>query len=44
MHRAGYLLIAALLFGGGPTVEITADRLTRAGRFGAGLGYRDDAG
>ena len=29
---------------GGPTVEITADRLTLTGPFGAGLSYRDDAG
>jgi heat shock protein HslJ len=32
------------VLGGGPTVEITADRLTLTGPFGAGLSYRDDAG
>jgi hypothetical protein len=45
VHRAGYLLIAALaVLGGGPTVEITGDRLTLSGPFGAGLSYRDNAG
>ena len=31
------------VLGGDPTVEITADRLTLTGPFGAGLTYRDDA-